>query len=208
MSAKRLRISLPWLVLAVAASIVLLWFGFIGVAAVIGGGFMAISTSFDLIAVLQSKRDLERAQQENLASKQALLEKIKEVEHQIPKVFVQSLEDQLAAARALLAKTMDRKWKRPSLPPLSTLDRIAYFVYSKKVYERVFKAARADVVYEWGLAKKNDEIWKARYIKWVRGPYTFFSHVIAHAPGSFVKWLIAQFKAEKAPDDETKSRFE
>jgi hypothetical protein len=79
-------------------------------------------------------------------------------------------------------------------PPLGAFDAIAKFFYSKKVYERVFQPLRAEIIFEWQEAEVEKRVWRARYIKWVRGPYAVIGHVGAQLVVTIVKKAISMFK--------------
>lgn len=77
-----------------------------------------------------------------------------------------------------------------TLAPLGRLDRIARFFWSARAYQQVFEPARNDIIHEWIEAEAAGELWKSRWISYVRGPYTLLSHMLFQMPVSICKRVL------------------
>lgn len=86
-------------------------------------------------------------------------------------------------------------------PPCGTLDGVARFFWSDKTYRSVFRPARADIVYDWSIARMEGARWRARWIRLVRGPVTMLSNMSLQLPFSvggalrIVATLISKLRA-------------
>lgn len=85
--------------------------------------------------------------------------------------------------------------KQTHNPPLSLLDAIAHFFWSEKTYVMVFKPARAELMHE--LYEARDQRWKARWIRWVRGPFTLITHMLFQLPVSLLRRLVELYRTTK-----------
>jgi hypothetical protein len=91
-----------------------------------------------------------------------------------------------------------RSSTRISTPPLHRLKTISRFFYSTKTNERVFEPMQSDLTHEWVESVKCGEMWRARYIRWVRGPLMFWATFVLQAPWSLLKKIKAIYRGEGA----------
>jgi hypothetical protein len=82
-------------------------------------------------------------------------------------------------------------------PPLSSFDWCFRLFWSTKTYERVFKPARAELLFEYFEALKAGEIARARWIRWGRGPFTLIWHALSQVPMSLAKRFREMFELTK-----------
>ena len=94
------------------------------------------------------------------------------------------------ARRALANRWRHRLVKAPG----RRLDAIACFLWSQKTYERVFKPARVDLINEWRTSVETRQLAKARWIYFVRAPYTILSHMFFQLPWSVAKTIKSLLK--------------
>jgi hypothetical protein len=74
-------------------------------------------------------------------------------------------------------------------PPLGRLDRIVRLLWSRSVCDRVFTPARADIVHEWHDAEIAGAVWRSRWIRYVRGPYSMGFHMLSQLPWDLLKTI-------------------
>jgi hypothetical protein len=75
--------------------------------------------------------------------------------------------------------------KKIVLLPLAWLDQLVRFLWSERTYKQVFAPARAEIIREWNDAAILGEVWRARWIRYVRGTGTILVCMLAHLPS----WL-------------------
>ena len=56
---------------------------------------------------------------------------------------------------------------------------MAKSLWSRRTFERVFAPALADLIHEWQEAEAAGEIWKSRWIRFVRAPWSLLAHMIS-----------------------------
>lgn len=97
----------------------------------------------------------------------------------------------LAGGILALGERIKQHKPRPKVitPPLDKLDRIVRLVWSKSVCDRVFTPVRADIVHEWRDAETAGAVWRSRWIRYVRGPYSIGRHMLAQLPWDLLKTI-------------------
>ena len=80
------------------------------------------------------------------------------------------------------------------LPPGLSLSALAQFIYSRKIYDRVFQPILADMQHEYFEALKDGQQRKAQWVMW-RGRLSFVMAVFAQVPVSITRLIVKLWKA-------------